>query len=79
MSYEDAFEHLENIITEMEGGQLSLDTALRKFEEAVKLSRICRSFLDKAKQRVDLLLRDEEGHLSFEQAPLDEDIPFGKR
>ncbi|MDD2484927.1 MAG: exodeoxyribonuclease VII small subunit [bacterium] len=75
MSYEDAFERLENIIAEMESGQLSLDTALQKFEEAIKLSRICRSFLDKARQRVDLLLRDEEGHLSLEQALLGEDLP----
>ncbi|MDD3927750.1 MAG: exodeoxyribonuclease VII small subunit [bacterium] len=76
LRYEDAVERLENIIAEMESGQLSLDASLQKFEEAVRLARICRYRLEEARQRVDILLRDEDGNLFLEQMPQSSDTLF---
>jgi exodeoxyribonuclease VII small subunit len=60
-SFEKALEKLENIVNELEEGDLSLDNSLKKYEEGIKLARICQQKLDKAKQKIELLMKDESG------------------
>ena len=53
---------LEQIVGELESGELSLEKALQKFEEGVKLSKSCTEKLDTIEQKVTLLLKDHAGN-----------------
>ncbi|HUJ19549.1 MAG TPA: exodeoxyribonuclease VII small subunit [Nitrospirota bacterium] len=59
--FEDALARLEEIVKELESGDLSLDLSLKLFEEGVKLSRICNKRLEEAERRVEVLLKDKAG------------------
>ncbi|MCB0420970.1 MAG: exodeoxyribonuclease VII small subunit [Bdellovibrionales bacterium] len=62
VNFEKKMEKLEEIVTAMEAGDLQLDEALKMFEEGVKLSRECNDHLNKAEEKVRLLLGvDEKG------------------
>lgn len=54
--FEQALEQLEQVVQRMEGGEQSLDAALADFEKGISLVRSCRDGLDKAQQRVQVLL-----------------------
>jgi len=60
-TFEDAMRQLESIVHELERGDLSLDEALKKFQDGVKLSKFCSKKLDETEKKVSLLLKDEEG------------------
>lgn len=63
MDFEKKLQKLEKIVTEMEKGDLSLDSALKSFEEGVKLSRECSKELEEAEQKVKLLVGvDSDGN-----------------
>lgn len=63
MDFEKRLGRLEEIVSKMEEGELSLDDSLKLFEEGVKLSRECNSHLEQAEQKVKLLLKvDENGN-----------------
>lgn len=70
IKFEDALKKLEGIVGELEKGSLSLDTSLAKYEEGIKLSRICAKKLEMAKRKVELLVKSDSG--KFEVAPFDE-------
>ncbi len=55
LSFEDAVARLEEIVTAMEGGSLSLDECMRQFEQAVALSRHCAEKLDSAERQINVL------------------------
>jgi exodeoxyribonuclease VII small subunit len=57
--FEDALEKLENIVREMEAGEMSLDSALKSFEEGIKLIRFCSAKLEDTQRRVEQLLAKE--------------------
>ena len=61
ISFEKAMENLEKIVADLEGGDLSLDVSLKKYEEGVNLSKACRQKLDKAKQKIEVLAKDASG------------------
>ena len=65
-NFEEALKRLEEIVGELEQGEIPLEETLSLFEEGVKLSRFCRNKLDEAEKRVDLLLKDEGGVLHRE-------------
>lgn len=56
MDFEKKLTRLEEIVGKMEGGEVSLDEALKLFEEGVKLSRECNTQLAQAEQKVKVLL-----------------------
>ncbi len=63
MEFEKKLTRLEEIVEKMESGDLALDDSLKLFEEGVKLSRECNQQLDRAEQKVKILLDvDEEGN-----------------
>ncbi len=53
---EKALAELEEIVTQLESGDLPLEKALRQFERGVKLSRDCQVALRDAGQRVQVLM-----------------------
>jgi exodeoxyribonuclease VII small subunit len=62
MEFEKKLNRLEEIVENMESGDLSLESSLKLFEEGVKLTRDCNTQLSEAEQKVRLLLGvDENG------------------
>lgn len=53
---EKALAELETLVGELEGGELSLDSAMKKFERGVALTRDCQTALSSAEQRVSVLM-----------------------
>lgn len=60
MKFEEAMERLEKITEELEQGNLSLDGALAKFEEGMKLIGFCEKRLDEVKKKIELLIKEGE-------------------
>jgi exodeoxyribonuclease VII small subunit len=62
MDFEKKLKRLEEIVDQMEDGELALDKSLSLFEEGVKLSKDCHVHLNEAEQKVRILMGvDENG------------------
>ena len=64
--FEKALEDLEKIVEAMESGELTLDQALKKYEEGVGLVRACQAKLTEAEKRIEVLTRTLDGSLKKE-------------
>jgi exodeoxyribonuclease VII small subunit len=62
--FEDALNELEQIIAELEGGELTLDESLERYERGIKALNACRKVLSQAEKKIQLLLRTSEGELT---------------
>ena len=60
MSFESTIEELEQLVEQLESGDLALDEALRKFERGISLARAGQLKLDDAEQRVRILLSNSD-------------------
>ena len=56
--FEQALENLEELVSSMEDGELTLEESLQAFEKGIKLTRECQSALKNAEQKVQLLLNE---------------------
>ncbi|MEN8199714.1 MAG: exodeoxyribonuclease VII small subunit [Thermodesulfobacteriota bacterium] len=68
-TFENALNKLEQITTELEDGDLSLEKSLKKFDEGIGLVEFCNKTLSDAKARVELLLEKQGG---LATSPFDE-------
>lgn len=66
ISFEKALHELEELVREMEEGNLDLDGSLAKFERGIVLSRICTQKLDQAEKKIDMLMCAENGEISLQ-------------
>lgn len=55
VNFEQSLKDLENIVRELESGEVSLDESLKKFETGIALYKNCRSTLDKAEKKIKIL------------------------
>ena len=62
--FEASLSRLEEIVTELEGGELPLEQSLKLFEEGIKLARICNARLEEAERKVEILLKDKAGKMT---------------
>ena len=60
VSFEDSLKKLEKIVEELETGELSLDEALKLYEEGMQFSDHCLEKLNESKQKVEKLIKDSE-------------------
>lgn len=60
-SFEASLEALEQIVRELEQGDLPLEKSLELFEQGIRLSRECQERLGQAERRIEILLRDNQG------------------
>ena len=67
--FEVSLARLEEIVGQLESANLSLDEAMKLFEEGVQLSRDCQKYLEQAEGRVEILLQKAGGELAA--APFD--------
>jgi len=56
--FEQSLERLETIVEELEGGELTLEQSLDRYEEGIKLSRRLGRALDAAEQRIERLVEN---------------------
>ena len=54
---EKSLADLEDLVEELESGDLPLEKAMKKFEEGIKLTRGCQTALKEAEQKVEILLQ----------------------
>ena len=66
-SFEESMARLEAIVTQLEKGECGLDQSLKLFEEGARLAGTCEELLDKAEQKVNLLLANGQ------EVPFEED------
>jgi len=66
ITFESALQRLEQVVDQLEAGNLGLEESLKVFEEGVSLARRCAKYLDEAEKRIELLTRDESGTLHTE-------------
>ncbi len=59
-NFEESLANLENLVSAMEDGELSLEESLEAFEKGIRLTRECQAALQKAEQKVQILI-DENG------------------
>ena len=75
LSFEKAFERLEQILNTINSGKTALEDALKLFEEAEGLIRTCSARLNTAEQKIEQLIKHKgEVALDAEQRPKTE--PF---
>jgi exodeoxyribonuclease VII small subunit len=60
-NFEDALKRLEEIVRELENGDIGIEQALNLFEEGTKLSKICAKKLSKIEKRVEILKKGDKG------------------
>ena len=66
--FEKALEELEELVSSMEDGKISLEDSLQAFEKGIKLTRECQAALKKAEQKVQVLINEngDTEELEFE-------------
>jgi exodeoxyribonuclease VII small subunit len=65
MKFEEALKKLERIVEELEAGDISLDKAIKIYQEGMLLSKQCLDLLDKAEKKVQICLKDKDGNIKI--------------
>ena len=73
-TFETAMKQLEQIVQELETGDLSLEVSMKKFEDGIQLSRFCAKKLDETERRITLLLQNPDG--TVQEAPVEDSDPL---
>lgn len=60
-TFEQSMKKLEQIVQELESGDLPLEDAMKKFEEGIKLSSMCSEKLDETEKKITLLIEGQKG------------------
>jgi exodeoxyribonuclease VII small subunit len=69
-NFEESLTKLEGVVAQLEHGELSLEDAVRLFDEGTRLSALCRQQLEEAEGRVEILMKQRDGAMKRE--------PFGE-
>ena len=55
--FEDSLAELEQLVSQLEQGDISLEESLKSFERGVTLTRTCQNALQEAEQKVQILIK----------------------
>ena len=67
MAFEEALGALEQIVAEIETGELSLADLMAKYSEGIKLSDVCMTSLKRAEETMDLLVKETTAGIAGEK------------
>jgi exodeoxyribonuclease VII small subunit len=70
--FERSLGRLEEVVKRLESADLSLDEAMKLFEEGVTLSRECQKQLEEAEGRIEILLKKAGGKIEAQPFDIDE-------
>ena len=59
-NFEEKMKELENLVVELEKGELNLDDSVKKFEQGMKISKECNDILEKAEKSISILLEKDD-------------------
>jgi exodeoxyribonuclease VII small subunit len=65
LTFEDALSRLEEIVSQLETGEIVLDDSIKVFEEGSELVKFCLSKIDTAEKKVKKLEKDNKGDLQL--------------
>jgi exodeoxyribonuclease VII small subunit len=65
-TFENDLEALEQIVQELEDGDLPLDASLKKFEEGIRLTKRCEKALTDAEKKIEVLVKNAMGEVEAE-------------
>jgi exodeoxyribonuclease VII small subunit len=65
-SFEESLKQLEAIIGKLEKGDLPLEESVRLFEEGIRLSNTCKTDIETAEGKVQILLKQKDGSMKIE-------------
>lgn len=66
-TFETAMQRLEAVVAEMESDQLPLEDLLTRYEEGIKLVKVCETKLDAAEKRIEIITRSTSGAPQIEE------------
>ena len=64
LTFEQAMEKLEALVTAIEAGEVPLEESIEKYAQGIELVKKCRAILDKAEKKIQLLGKGEGGELT---------------
>lgn len=64
LTFEEAMEKLERIVSAIEAGEVPLEESIEQYAEGIKLVKQCRSILAKAEKKIQLLAKGEDDSLA---------------
>ncbi|NLW87061.1 MAG: exodeoxyribonuclease VII small subunit [Planctomycetes bacterium] len=73
LSFEQALEKLEAIVGEIESGKVPLEESITKYAQGIELVKQCRTILDSAEKKIQMLARKEGGLEADGELPEAED------
>lgn len=65
-SFEENLTSLENIVKKLENGDIPLDDAIKEFNKAMELSKICDQKLKKAEESLTKIVKEDNTLEDFE-------------
>ena len=71
-TFEQAMKQLEQIVQDLESGDMPLEKALKTFEEGIQLSKFCSEKLDETEKRITILMQGSEGKLTESPFPAED-------
>ncbi len=73
IKFEKAMQRLEQIVEDLEKGELDIDKSLEIFEEGIKMSRECSKKLSEAEAKIEKLTQNQKGELVTELFPTEDE------
>jgi len=71
LPFEEAMKRLETIVDAMESDELSLEQLLARYEEGMKLARVCQAKISDAELKIQQLEKNAEGALTLKPVALE--------
>lgn len=59
INYEESLKRLENVISQLEEGELSLEQSIELFTEGIGLVKTCNKYLEQAEEKIKILVGDK--------------------
>ncbi|MDD5292516.1 MAG: exodeoxyribonuclease VII small subunit [Candidatus Omnitrophica bacterium] len=65
MKFEESLHKLERIVEELEAGNISLDKAIKIYQDGMLISKQCLELLDKAEKKIQICSKDKDGNIKI--------------
>ena len=71
LGFEAALQKLESIVDKLESGEMSLEDALKQYEEGVRMADLCSKRLNEAEKKIEMLMKTGSGKFKTEKLKKD--------
>ncbi|MBP3799376.1 MAG: exodeoxyribonuclease VII small subunit [Bacilli bacterium] len=66
LNFEENLEKLEELVKDLENGNVPLDDAINKYQEAMKIAKVCDEKLKSAEEAITKIVKDDNSVEDFE-------------